>query len=383
LLRLLRTGSCRVNQFTLDYAVMEYADENLAAVLTERALTAWEAREMLEPLLAALAYIHGEGMVHGHLKPANVMAVADQLKLSVDGISRVGDLGVAPSTPGRYDPPEFRDRGCSPVGDVWSLGMTLVEALTQRLPSPAGRKQPPVLPATLPAEFVPLARACLLPDPRRRAPLRDIAALFRRRGPQPEEQPPAVPPAAPRRWLSLALVGAAAILLAAVLAGPRLVHRPEPSAAVEPPMVPAAPIPVAVKHEALPVAATPDSEPESPAPAAPAPALPAAVSGAQTEARAGQAIRQVLPDVPAKARRTIHGKVTIGVRASVDATGHVTSARLDSGGSRYFANLALQAVEQWAFEPVKVEGQDAASEWLLRFEITGQGTEVYPSRVAP
>jgi hypothetical protein len=32
---------------------------------------------------------------------------------------------------------------------------------------------------------------------------------------------------------------------------------------------------------------------------------------------------------------------------------------------------------------VKVDRQDASSEWLLRFEITRQGTGVYPSRVAP
>jgi TonB family protein len=75
--------------------------------------------------------------------------------------------------------------------------------------------------------------------------------------------------------------------------------------------------------------------------------------------------------------------VTIKVRASVDPAGRVTNAKLESAGSRYLANLTLQAVEKWEFEPVKIEGQAAASEWLLRFELTNQGTDVYPSRVAP
>src|SRR5580704_8914264 len=64
LLRLLRSGSWQVNQRALRYAVTEYAEENLAEVLAERPLTAAEVRQMLKPLLGALAYIHAEGMVH-------------------------------------------------------------------------------------------------------------------------------------------------------------------------------------------------------------------------------------------------------------------------------------------------------------------------------
>ena len=74
---------------------------------------------------------------------------------------------------------------------------------------------------------------------------------------------------------------------------------------------------------------------------------------------------------------TIHGKVTISIRANVDPAGHVTSARIESTGSRYFANLTVKAVEQWSFEP-----REAASEWLLQFELTPSGTTVHPSRVS-
>jgi TonB family protein len=91
-------------------------------------------------------------------------------------------------------------------------------------------------------------------------------------------------------------------------------------------------------------------------------------------------VHQVLPDVPAEARRTIRGKVTIRVRVSVDPSGHITDAKLESGRSRYLADLTLQAARQWVFEP----GNDGAgaSEWLLRFELTRNGTVVQPSPVS-
>jgi serine/threonine protein kinase len=327
----------------------------------------------------ALAYSHGEGLVHGHLKPANIMAVGDELKLSVDGISLVGESGVAPGAPGPYDPPEFRDRGCSPVGDVWSFGMTLVEALTQQLPTVGGPKQEPVLPATLPAEFLPMVRACLRPDPRRRASLYDILAQFERPAPAEVEEPAEEPPAAPRRWLSLALVGASAVALAGILVAPRLLHHPPVSAATEQAVVVPASTPVATPPEpARPSAFSPAAAKAPPvavetAPPPPTPRAPAAL----VDAAPGQVLHQVLPEVTDQARSTIRGKVKIDVRASVDPAGRVTNAAVESQNSRYFANLTVKAVEQWSFEP-----REAASEWLLQFELTPSGTTVHPSRVS-
>jgi TonB family protein len=78
-----------------------------------------------------------------------------------------------------------------------------------------------------------------------------------------------------------------------------------------------------------------------------------------------------------QARSTIRGKVKIDVRASVDPAGRVTNAAVESQNSRYFANLTVKAVEQWSFEP-----REAASEWLLQFELTPSGTTVHPSRVS-
>jgi TonB family protein len=386
LLRLLRTGRSQVNQAPVRYAVTEYAEENLADVLAERPLTAEEARDMLKTLLAALAYLHGEGLVHGRVKPANIMAVNDELKLSVDGITLVGEPGMTTNAPGRYDPPEIRDRGCSPVGDVWSFGVTVVECLTQKVPVVNGPKQDPVLPESIPAEFLPMVRACLRADPRRRATIDEILGLLER--PESVAAPEVVerPARAPRKWVNFVLVGASAVVLAGVFAGPRLLRHPVANADADRSV--AAPPPTTA-----PAPAAPPVEPpaESPQPAKPAPFVPAreeilvakppaepATAPVETkraiESPSAEVTHQVLPQVTDAARKTIHGKVRIQVRATVDVDGRVADAKVVSQNSRYFGKLALDAARQWEFSA-------GPGEWILRFEFTTADTTVKPSRV--
>jgi len=98
----------------------------------------------------------------------------------------------------------------------------------------------------------------------------------------------------------------------------------------------------------------------------------------------GQVAQQVVPEVPRSARDTIRGTVRVGVRIGVDSAGNVTEAELDSPGpSKYFAHLALEAAQQWRFEPPKVEGRNVLSDWLLRFQFTGEGTKVIPVQSDP
>src|SRR5207249_8045755 len=93
------------------YVVMELADQNLAQLLTQRALTEDEAREMLPPTLSALAFLHDRNLVHRQLKPANMLAVGDQLKLASDTICHFGDAGARRGVVSVYDPPEARRSG--------------------------------------------------------------------------------------------------------------------------------------------------------------------------------------------------------------------------------------------------------------------------------
>ena len=192
LLRTFESGRCRLSDFELLYVVMEYAEENLSQFLPQRPLTPAEARDVLTPTLQALAFLHGKGLVHGHVRPSNILAIDDQLKLSSDGVFSIDEhaqqshlpsaepqegifpAGLRHASP--YDPPEIAKGIISPAGDVWSLGITLVEALTQRLPSSVSGSQDPIVPDTLPAIFLDITRHCLHRDPQRRWTVEEIAA---------------------------------------------------------------------------------------------------------------------------------------------------------------------------------------------------------------
>jgi serine/threonine protein kinase len=81
LIRLFQMGRCQLANIGLLYVVMEYADEALSQILPHRPLTPAESRDMLAHVLDVLAYLHSKGFVHGHIKPANIMALDDQLKV--------------------------------------------------------------------------------------------------------------------------------------------------------------------------------------------------------------------------------------------------------------------------------------------------------------
>jgi len=245
LLRLFESGGCRLGDFDLLYVVMEYADENLSQFLAQRPLTPAEARDVLTPTLQALAFLHGQSLVHGHLRPSNILAIEDQLKLSSDGISSAAEhseQSLVPAAepqqsvsaaslrhPSPCDPPEIAKGIISPAGDIWSLGVTLVEALTQHLPASAGSiPQDPVVPDTLPAVYQDIARHCLHRDPQRRWTVVEIGARL-----NPSSIEPSASAAKPSSAPSPAQV-AAALAPAIIAASPRAAapqRPPSPSSA--------------------------------------------------------------------------------------------------------------------------------------------------------
>jgi TonB family protein len=188
LIKLFETGRCQLAGMDLLYVVMEFAPENLAEFLPQRALSPAETRDMLAPFLETLTYLHGKGLLHGRIKPGNILAIDDQLKLSSDSVCRVGEapLGIKPDV---YSSPESAQGESSPAGDVWALGVTLVETLTQHTPQrtglPADAEGLPV-PDSVPQPFLDIARNSLLADPRRRWSVSEISTRL---------NPPAKPPA--------------------------------------------------------------------------------------------------------------------------------------------------------------------------------------------
>lgn len=360
LMRLFHFGACQVGSARLLYAVTEYAEEILSDILPARPLTPAEAGEMLVPVLDALSYLHEHGFVHGRLKPSNIMAVNDQLKLSCDNLQFAGESVRNIHAPGAFDAPECATAPISPAADLWLLGATLVEVLTQHPPVwDRLRQGDPVVPESIPQPIAGIAHKCLRSDPERRStlnavklrlhPVRFFLDLMRGIGGK-----------FPAKF-RLPAVAAFALIVIVVLAFSRPQSNPAPPS-----------LPAAEEQTAPAVAAPP---PPSPAPAS---------ESAKAAAAKGEVAERVLPDVPQKASETIQGKIQVNVRVTVDPGGNVSNAALDSpASSKYFANLALQAAQRWRFKPAQADGQAVSSVWLLHFQFTQAAPEVIAVEVSP
>jgi TonB family protein len=169
LLKIYGSGQCKIEDTDLLYVVTEYAEENLAQVLPHRALMADEIREMLNAVGDVLVYLHDNKLVHGHVKPSNVLASGELLKLSCDTISPAGALREMRRERSAYDAPELPGSPYTPAADVWSLGVTLVEALTQQ-PAvlPFNEQADPIIPGGIREPFQTIARRALQREPRLR-----------------------------------------------------------------------------------------------------------------------------------------------------------------------------------------------------------------------
>ena len=396
LLRLFETGSCQLDKSVFLYVVMEYAEDNLAQILPHRALTPEEVRDLLEPALDALTFVHGKSLIHGRLKPSNVMAAQDQLKLSSDSLFRTGDPAGSLAPSSRYDAPEVANGIILPASDSWSLGMTVMEALTQRLPAVEGMTEP--LPETVPAPFMGIAHCCLRRDPQRRCTVSDIAA--RLQSSSPSQQPSTVKiPAGSAKWWYVLLVAVVGLVVAALWIGPKLFnsHPNAPSASSvssPPPALPEAqsvaprqePPPAPPTAEPKPSAMRPRAENKIPRAAAPLPptAVDATTAHVAIVSDRGKVLQQVEPVVSKSARNTISGTIRIGLKLAVDAGGNVEQATfLTAGPSKYFARQAMQAAQQWKFAPPQVNGQAVASAWVVRFGFRKSGTEVASEPAKP
>lgn len=171
----LQSGYCEIDGATFEFLVTEYADEVLSEILPVRALAPEEVKEMLAPILDSLSDLHGHGLVHGRLKPSNVLVVNDELKLSSDSLQLAG--ATTDSTPALsvYDAPERADRTLTFASDIWSLGALMVETLTQRTPDwDRSTHRDLQISGDIPQPFAAVAAACLRVDPARRTTLNEI-----------------------------------------------------------------------------------------------------------------------------------------------------------------------------------------------------------------
>lgn len=373
-IRILQWGSARVAGREVVYVVEEFAEENLGQVVPERALTADETRGMLKPILAGLEHLHNKGFVHGGLRPSHIFAVGDHVKLSSDALLRPGEM---PRSDGPLDAPELAASGASTATDVWSLGMTLVEVMTQLVPMwDTARMTPPLVREDMTEPFRTIAQRCLEIDPAKRWSVREIRERLE---PSAVRQMTAAreimarsevaPPQRSSKWPLWAGIAAVAAIVAFLLLRP---HSTEPNRQEAPAIAPA-------PTQSAPAESAPEQQASRPSPLGEK--VPESGSETRTQAPAlnSDVVQRSTPDVSASARRTIQGHIKVRVRVNVGADGSVTAATLkDAGPSKYFARVAEEAVKRWKFVPAQT-GQDERS-WIILFVFSRGGTEMSATR---
>ncbi len=325
-----------------------------------------------------------------HIQPSNILAIGDRVKLSSDALVAAGDRSQRAGKAGAYDPPEAATGAASTAADVWQLGMTLVEALTRRLPAwDRARPSAPELPAAVPEPFREIATHCLQVDSAKRWTVAEIAARLESdkvEGARPvptsarTEKAAAVPAISSERKESAKWPYA--LGLAAVIAvGFFLIARPKPSS--PPAEIRSTQDQQAAENSQSAQAPTQPQPKPKPSLATPGKvkaerATPKAGGDEKASATADQTgvVLRVMPQVSPGARRTIQGKVRVRVKVEVDAAGNVAKAELESAGpSKYFSRLALEAARGWKFSPAQA-GESGAGEWKLQFAFSRANTEV-------
>ena len=360
LIRLFDSGRCQLGGHKFLFVVMDLAEQNLAQILPGRALAPEEVRDLLPPTLDALAYLHGKNLVQGRLKPPNFLVVDDQLKLASDTIRPAGESAASIAKPSLYDPPESKHGRMGTAGDIWGLGITLIEALSQTPPAWSRERSDAVaLPANLPLEYADALRRCVNRDPAQRPTCAELAAEFKPATPATPATPESAAPSAvdeplvgapsthrsskTRLLVSAMTVGI--MTLWAVWAGVHLFHTRADI-----------PQPASMSAQSQPVVSPP-----------------AAVEIPKASTAALPMVQhEEMPDVSRRARDSIRGLMTVVVRVTVDSSGDVVAATLDNrASSKYFAHAATEAAKKWKFAP---SGDQTSRVRLLRFDFTRAGT---------
>jgi serine/threonine protein kinase len=187
--RLQHPNIVQIREFLIDqerfYIVMELIEGETLAQRLKRLggpMPAEEALEIFRQALQGLAFAHAQGVIHRDMKPSNIMLTRDgAAKLTDFGIARaVGVAGLTRTgtvlgTPAYMAPEQVKGHQVDKRSDIYSLGVTLYEMVTGRVPfeSPADSdsdyhvlrahiEEPPLPPRRLVASIPPFVEAAIL-----------------------------------------------------------------------------------------------------------------------------------------------------------------------------------------------------------------------------
>jgi len=234
----------------LPYLVMDYVEGTTLFDLFGKPMDPDRVVRIARAVCEGLAHAHSRGVIHRDLKPENILIDRDDVPHIVDfGLALTGDVrltstGMAMGTPAYAAPEQLAGLDLDPRADLYSLGMTMYEALTggelpfedraelrMQIDTPALAERvvvPPALEAIV-MKLVSRRRAERYVDARAVIDALDALAGNDRRAPT-EVSPPPRP-----RWHKPAIAGG--LLAAAVVTGFAMIggHREVAAVAAPPP----------------------------------------------------------------------------------------------------------------------------------------------------
>ena len=155
----------------LDFLVLEYLEgETLDRILARRPLSVSRALTYAFQIADALDAAHRHGIVHGDVKPANIMITTSGVKLLDFGLAKLAepqhdpadstatDHAAIPGTTPYLAPERLEGRMGDPRSDVFALGVVVYEMIAGRRPF-EGSTRARIIASILEHEPVPLTSA--------------------------------------------------------------------------------------------------------------------------------------------------------------------------------------------------------------------------------
>lgn len=122
------------------YYVMEYVcGETLQSLISHKSISIDDSVKLGKTLLAMSQYLLGHDLVHGDIKPLNIMVVNENGEnnfkiVDFGNITEIFSISSKAGTPSFLSPERFQNESISESSEIFSIGVTLYIALTKRYP---------------------------------------------------------------------------------------------------------------------------------------------------------------------------------------------------------------------------------------------------------